>query len=639
VRRLAIALFVSLLLAGLVVPTVGASPVAAASAPAVPKVVIIVGPAGAATDRYRSEAIKAAALARQYTPDVTELYSPNATWPAVKSALQGASLVVYMGHGNGWPSRYRDSLYPPSQNGFGLNPKAGSGDSTHQYFGEGPIAKSIRLADDAVVLLNHLCYASGNTEPGLAEGNLDQARQRVDNFAAGFIKAGAAAVVAEAYTSPNYMIKSILGGTRGIDAAWRGAPSKNGNAFAFDSVRSPGYIAQMDPERLWSRFSRSIVLKAGLAPADVLRGARGSATAARATIDAAGLAPSLTRAGLTTSDPRLGSTAAETTVTYKVPYKAKDRKALPKTIMASIRWDPLDPVAPDPAAEAAPDGADSTDDPATPPDLGLVTPERTGDVVAPVKVKITKSSMSFKLATPPAQGRYRLTVTLHDGDGVAYDAATQALLPSLLIRVTGPLDAEIVAPPATELAPGRAAAVSLWVANLGTSAWGRLAFYDPVDPEGSSPALAAVVIAQWVSLGGPDATEQLASAAAAAATPIQLPAGLEVGSIVPAELAVFAPTVEGDYLLILDIMDPVRGSLTAAGIDPTIIRVKVAKPAVDPAAGANARRPDAPIPLETAGAEDGVAEPAATDSAPPSASAAPAESTAPAASSTRTGAE
>ncbi len=221
-RRLFIALLASLLLAGFFVPAAGAANVAAASA--VPKVVIVVGPSGVATNRYRSEAVKAAALARKYTPDVTEVYSPNATWPAVKAALQGASLVIYMGHGNGWPSRYRDSLYPPSQNGFGLNPKAGSGDYTHQYFGEGPIAKSIKLADNAVVLLNHLCYASGNTEPGLPEGNIVQARQRVDNFAAGFIRAGASAVIAEAYTSPNYMIRTILGSQRSIDSALEERP-------------------------------------------------------------------------------------------------------------------------------------------------------------------------------------------------------------------------------------------------------------------------------------------------------------------------------------------------------------------------------------------------------------------------------
>ena len=64
-------------------------------------------------------------IARHYTPDVTELYSPNATWPAVKDALKGASLVVYMGHGNGWPSRYRDDLLPAHPERLRPQPDAG----------------------------------------------------------------------------------------------------------------------------------------------------------------------------------------------------------------------------------------------------------------------------------------------------------------------------------------------------------------------------------------------------------------------------------------------------------------------------------------------------------------------------------
>ena len=77
-----------------------------------PKVAIVVGPAGAATDDYRSLADEAAAAARKYTANVVRVYSPDATWPAVKKALNGASIVVYLGHGNGFPSRYRDSLAP-----------------------------------------------------------------------------------------------------------------------------------------------------------------------------------------------------------------------------------------------------------------------------------------------------------------------------------------------------------------------------------------------------------------------------------------------------------------------------------------------------------------------------------------------
>ena len=133
-RRVIVGLLVAMLGVWVMAPV---SALAVSPSTGVPKVVLIVGPSGAATDRYRSEARAAASVARRYTLDVTEIYSPNATWPAVKDALQGASVVVYMGHGNGWPSPYRNTLYPPSQNGFGLNPTAGSGDTAHQYDGMG----------------------------------------------------------------------------------------------------------------------------------------------------------------------------------------------------------------------------------------------------------------------------------------------------------------------------------------------------------------------------------------------------------------------------------------------------------------------------------------------------------------------
>jgi len=235
----------------------------------VPRVVIVVGPAGAATDGYRAQARDAAAVARRFSSDVTELYSPNATWPAVRVALQGASLVIYLGHGNGWPSPYSDTLRPLTQDGFGLNPRMGSGDTAHQYFGESAIGSQIHLAPDAVVLLDHLCYASGNSEPGLPEGSMDDARQRVDDFAAGFVRAGAAAVIADAYASPTKYVAALLGGRQTIDSIWRHAPNANGHAFAFASLRSPGFVAQMDPEHATSGFTRSIVLRAGLTTADV----------------------------------------------------------------------------------------------------------------------------------------------------------------------------------------------------------------------------------------------------------------------------------------------------------------------------------------------------------------------------------
>ena len=567
-RRVIVGLLVAMFGVWVIAPV---SALAASPATGVPKVVLIVGPAGAATDRYRSEARAAASIARQYTPDVTEIYSPNATWPAVKEALQGASVVVYMGHGNGWPSRYRNALYPPSQNGFGLNPTAGRGDDAHQYFGEGRIAQSIHLAPNAVVLLNHLCYASGNSEPGLAEGTLATARQRVDNFAAGFVKAGASAVVAEAYDDPNHMLRAVLGGRGGIESAWRHAPAANGHTFGFESARSPGYVAEMDPEHTSSGFTRSIVLKRGLASTDVLRSARGTTSAITVPVNPATLVPSLMGTGLTLRTPVLRSTAAGRSLWYRIPYTVSAPDRLPDAMEASVRWDPLDP----------PTGSSSAD-PTAPPDFGLVTPERIGDVVAPAALRMDPKALSVRVKAPAAPGRYRLTVMLHDKDGVAYDAASQAQLQPLIVRLTGPNDAAISAPSSLDVQPGAASSLNVWVTNLGSAAWGTRPVSGTTNgtnrkPVGAEPATHAELVGTWVPLGVTD-ERQVEAAAAASITPVELPAAFAPRAISQANLSVFAPTAEGDYLLVIDIVTPEVGSLAAQGVEPTIVRVHVAEP-------------------------------------------------------------
>ena len=567
VKRLLACLFAALLMAGIVVPVVSA-----AARPA--KVVIVVGPVGpGVTDRFRAQADEAARIARRYTPDVTVIASPNATWSRVKAALQNASVVVYMGHGNGWPSRYRDDLFPPTQNGFGLNPVAGGSDSQHQYFGEKYVGGQIKLAKNAVVLLHHLCYASGNTEPGLSEGTLAQSKQRVDNYAAGFIRAGAAAVSADAYSSPAYMIRSVLQGSRSIDRIWRAAPSANGHTFAFKSSRSPGYVAQMDPDNRNSGFHRSIVLRKGLASRDVLASGRGAASSVAAqTEEEAAAEPTLIDQGIKVKAPKVrGITTAGAEKLLRIPLEVKDRDKLPEKLKASVRWDPIDVsvVPPDPAEEvqaeaaaepeaspepaASPEASPTTEpeasaepeaaakatpadepaasgepqatpedaqaspavdeaaippasdagapapseepkgdspgkprvqpqptpeeaipEPAAPPDeVLLIQPEQVGDVVQPVAGHYKKYGVDFEVTMPKAAGLYRLTVTLHDPDGVAYDAATQALLSTMLVRVVGPFDAKVLATDAATLDAGTNVDLAVRVANLGTATGAR----------------------------------------------------------------------------------------------------------------------------------------------------------------------
>ncbi len=267
-RSLLIAL--GLIVAGLVMPSV---PTTNAAEPIDPKIVIIVGATHSSTSAYRSRADEAYAEAVKYSSNVVRVYSPNATWGAVRSALQGASVVLYLGHGNGFPSPYSSTLNPLKQNGFGLNKAAGQGDYNNTYYGESYIAKEIDLAPNALVILNHLCYASGNSEPGHAEPSVSVARQRIDNYAAGFLKAGARAVIADAHYGAGWWFRALFTTRQTVEAAWKGHPAANGNAASWSSARSSGFVSWSDPDSPTKGFYRSLVGQPGLTTTDVTGGA------------------------------------------------------------------------------------------------------------------------------------------------------------------------------------------------------------------------------------------------------------------------------------------------------------------------------------------------------------------------------
>lgn len=258
VRRLAGAFIVIGLLAGMAMAV--PSPAAAAG----PKVVIIVGPVGTATSRYIARANAIAVQAAAYGATVVKVYTPRATWARVKAAAQGAKVLVYLGHGNGWPSPY-GPFQRYTKDGFGLNPVYGHGTTSPvKYIGELYIASGIRLAPGAVVLLNHLCYASGNGEPGSKEPTWSVARRRVDNFAAGFIGAGAKAVIAEGHSDLSHDLALILGpGTRNLADAWMADWESRHNTRRYASTRRPGYTNYVDPDRASSGFYRALTTRAG----------------------------------------------------------------------------------------------------------------------------------------------------------------------------------------------------------------------------------------------------------------------------------------------------------------------------------------------------------------------------------------
>jgi flagellar hook assembly protein FlgD len=245
------------------------APAASAAAPAGAKVVIIVGATHGATAGYRADADKAYAEAIKYTSNVVKVYSPNATWSKVKSATTGASIVIYFGHGNGWPSPYTYDAAYKTKDGFGLNATAGNGDYNNTYYGE-PYVSTLALAPNAVIILGHLCYASGNSEPGNAAPTATVARQRVDNYAAGFLKGGKArAVIADGHGGPEPYIKALFTTHATIEEVWRSAPNFHNHVKAFASSRTSGATAYTDTDSSTAGYYRSLVAKPGLTTDDV----------------------------------------------------------------------------------------------------------------------------------------------------------------------------------------------------------------------------------------------------------------------------------------------------------------------------------------------------------------------------------
>lgn len=249
------------------------------------KVVIVVGAVEGLTASYRAKGDAIYNEAIKYTPNVIRIYSPNATWAAVKAAAQGANIFIYAGHGYGFPSPYRPVLSPSVQDGMGLNEIGGVSDSDKKYYGETSIANEIRLAKNAVVLLNGLCYSAGASEDGDPEPTLPVARQRVDNFASGFIKAGARIVVAQSWTSGvTYMLNRIFTTDETFEQVWDEAPNAQGNDQPFTPVRNPQFQARLDPDTPTTGFHRSIVGALDMRTTDVMAGV-GSASTASATGD------------------------------------------------------------------------------------------------------------------------------------------------------------------------------------------------------------------------------------------------------------------------------------------------------------------------------------------------------------------
>ena len=109
------------------------------------------------------------------------------------------------------------------------------------------------------MILNHLCYASGNNEWGAGNPTKAVAIERVDNYGASFMKAGAKAVFAEGITDPAYILDGLFHSTASMgDLFWSSPSATHQWSFTFASKKTAGATALMDPYAP-NRYYRSVI--------------------------------------------------------------------------------------------------------------------------------------------------------------------------------------------------------------------------------------------------------------------------------------------------------------------------------------------------------------------------------------------
>ena len=549
-------------------------------APGGPKVVIIVGPTGSLTAGFLREAEAAARIARRHSQNVHTFYTPHATWAAVKPALQGANIVIYLGHGNGWPSIYRGSLYRPTQNGLGLNPVAGGDNHTHRYYGEKYLAREVKLAPGAIVLLHHLCYAAGNSEPGLPEGPHGVAKQRVENYAAGWMEAGASAVVAEAYFGPAYYVRALFETKRSVEKIWRASPTFRGNVEAWASNRTDGATALIDPYVHGKRYGRSLVVRGAVQPTDLTGSPQDPGTEppeAEAEPEFVWQPP---LAGATLGSPLVTGPIVEgSSVPLSVPLELPVEQALPEGLLLTAEWWLLRPAVEPEGVAGAPQAVmgEPTESSA---EIAPLAPEPVASV--PVPTTVGEDGLHASIATPPLAGLYELRLTLGSADGGLLTDEPEGLTVEQVVHVARPLSAIIGLPEQLDVTAGSALSISVSVTNSGNIDWQQRP-EDVLEERGPDP-FAIIPPEQARLVGRLMRVDPALGPVELHETPVLLAeAPVAPGTMLQFELEMLAPEFSGEYVLVFDVETPSFGPLSASGTQPVALPLHVA-PAPAPVA-------------------------------------------------------
>lgn len=262
---------------------------------------------------------------------------------------------------------------------------------------------------------------------------------------------------------------------------------------------------------------------------------------------------------------RAGGLVAGRQARLVLPLKAPKGSDLPEALQLGVRWQRLDPptTSPDEGSSGKPA---STPQPIEPPPVELVAAEQPGTIVSSALAKTTGNGLVLTVDLPPEPGRYRLTTTLHDTDGVAFDAPTQALLQPLLVQVSPPLSVAYGLASELTVKSGSAFELSLRLANNGSLPWADPPIsFDPMTGRGTYNPAPTINI-RWLALD--------AGTVETTAATIDGPR-LGPGEETVISLRMTAPPEAGSYLVLVDVLSPLHGSLAAAGASFAETRITV----------------------------------------------------------------
>ncbi|MDQ2941991.1 MAG: hypothetical protein M3R05_07365, partial [Chloroflexota bacterium] len=232
--------------------------VAAAPTPtraAAQKVAIIVGPTAISTSHYVVWADQIAATASAAGATVVKAYCANATPAKVIAAVQGANIIVYLGHGNGFPNPYSPTLDSSKVNGWGLA-KGGTtcDDKNLVYYGEAWIKANARPAPGFNMIYSNACYTPGAGETRVGQTELI-AKTRVGYYSRTVLGMGAGAYFA-----------SDLGSGKLVDLILRnptmtyGDIFKAGNGYSALALRTFTHPNTSAPDQVWIQRTTSAYL-------------------------------------------------------------------------------------------------------------------------------------------------------------------------------------------------------------------------------------------------------------------------------------------------------------------------------------------------------------------------------------------